>query len=113
MRRGKRIVSLALLVLVGAGSAVAIAVGHGTRAGSRGHMAGTIRCPAALPVSHRAYFSVARAVRREVPVYFPDRPHEHFSHRDYRVWGALSLAQRGAPDLGFPRKKLLRRASRL
>jgi hypothetical protein len=112
--RHKLIAALGVAAAAGAaGTGVAVAINHGPGAAAHGTRHHSSRCPKALQPGRQAYFSVARAVRREVPRVFPNRPRYHFSNHGYRVWGALSLAQRGTPDTsGFPRAQLLRKASR-
>lgn len=113
MQRHRLIAGLtALGIAAGAGSGVAIAVD--SAAGETGHARSAPHCPHALPGDSRAYFEVARAVKHWIPVFFPDKPRSHFSSRDYTVWGALSLADRGGSptEVGFPRARLANPARR-
>jgi hypothetical protein len=111
MLRHKLIAGLSVLALVGGGSGVAVALNGASAARSnRDHSS---RCPKALPSGSQAYFSVARAIRHEIPRVFPNRPRQHFSNRGYTVWAALSLWPRGGGgiDVGFPRPQLVKKAA--
>jgi hypothetical protein len=106
---GLAALAVALVAATGSGSPSSGTRTHGTATAEGA--AYSAQCPDALAPGQRAYLRVARAVRREVPRVFPNSPRNHFSHRFYSVWAQLSLADRGGREVGFPRAKLIRKAT--